>query len=71
MLCSIDNGRVNTFVVNTWFPLDSEPAVLKMAEDRRAMYDGFNHKGARSAKWFEVVKKFLKLAFAGDCREVK
>jgi hypothetical protein len=65
MFCSIDNGRVNTFVVNTWFPLDSEPAVLRMAEDRRAMYDGFNH------KWFEVVKKFLKLAFAGDCREVK
>jgi hypothetical protein len=35
------------------------------------MYDGFSDKGAHSAEWFDIVKAFLKLAFAGDCREAK
>jgi hypothetical protein len=35
------------------------------------MYDKFSDKGAHSAKWFEIAKKFLKLAFAGDRRGVK
>jgi hypothetical protein len=56
--------------MNTRFPSRSEPTVLKMAEDRRAMYDGFSDKGA-SAEWFEVAKNFLKLYFAGDCHETK
>jgi hypothetical protein len=30
---------------------------------------GFSDKGAHSAKWFEIVKNFLKLAFTGDRRE--
>jgi hypothetical protein len=42
-----------------------------MAEDRLAMYDGFSDKGAHPAKWFEVAKNFLKLAFASDRREAK
>jgi hypothetical protein len=42
-----------------------------MAEDRRAMYDGFSDKGAHTAEWFEVVENFLKLACAGDYREAK
>jgi hypothetical protein len=40
-----------------------------MADDRRAMYDGFNDKGAHSAKWFQIAKEFLKLAFGGGRRE--
>jgi hypothetical protein len=40
-----------------------------MADDRRAMYDGFSDKGAHSAEWFQIAKEFLKLAFAGGCRE--
>jgi hypothetical protein len=35
------------------------------------MYDGFSNKGAHSAKWFEIAKNFLKLAFGGDRREAK
>jgi hypothetical protein len=35
------------------------------------MYDGFSDKGAHSAEWFEVVKNYLKLAFASDCREAR
>jgi hypothetical protein len=35
------------------------------------MYDGFGDKSAHSAEWFEIEKNFLKLTFAGDCREVK
>jgi hypothetical protein len=49
----------------------SEPTVLKMAENRRAIYVGFSDKGAHSAEWFEIAKNFLKLAFAGDRCEVK
>jgi hypothetical protein len=57
--------------VNTRFPSRSEHTVLKMAEDRCAMYDRFSDKGAHFAEWFEVAKNFLKLAFAGDRREAK
>jgi hypothetical protein len=35
------------------------------------MYDRFSDKGAHSAKWFDVAKNFLKLAFAGERREAK
>jgi hypothetical protein len=42
-----------------------------MADDRWTMYDGFSDKGSHSADWFEIAKIFLKLAFAGDRREVK
>jgi hypothetical protein len=35
------------------------------------MYDRFNDKGAHSIEWYEIGKNFLKLAFAGDHREVK
>jgi hypothetical protein len=42
-----------------------------MAEDRRAMYDGFNEKGAHSTEWFEIAKNFLKIAFVGDHHEAK
>jgi hypothetical protein len=42
-----------------------------MADDRWAMYDEFSHKGAHSTEWFEIMKNFLKLAFAGDRREAK
>jgi hypothetical protein len=57
--------------VNIRFPSRSELTILKMVEDRQAMYDGFSDKGAHSAEWFEVAKNFLKLAFAGDHRETK
>jgi hypothetical protein len=57
--------------MNTKFPSCSEPTVLKMAEDRQEMYDGFGDKGAHSAEWFEIAKNFLELACAGDHREVK
>jgi hypothetical protein len=57
--------------VNTRFSSHSESTVLKMVENRRAMYDGFSDKGVHSVEWFEVAKNFLKLAFAGDHREVK
>jgi hypothetical protein len=42
-----------------------------MADDRWAVYDGFSDKGAHLVEWFEIVKNFLKLDFAGDHREVK
>jgi hypothetical protein len=42
-----------------------------MADDRWAMYDRFSDKGAHSAEWFEIMKNFLKLAFAGHHREAK
>jgi hypothetical protein len=35
------------------------------------MYNRFSNKGAHSAEWFERAKNFLKLAFAGDCRDEK
>jgi hypothetical protein len=57
--------------VNTRFPLRGEPTMWKMVEDRWMMYDRFSDKGVHSAEWFEIAKNFLKLAFAGDCHEVK
>jgi hypothetical protein len=42
-----------------------------MADDRWTMYYGFSDKGAHSAEWFEIMKNFLKLAFAGDHSEAK
>jgi hypothetical protein len=35
------------------------------------MYNKFSDQGSHSAEWFEIVRTFLNLAFAGDCREVK
>jgi hypothetical protein len=49
----------------------SEPTVLKIAEDRWTMYDGFSDKGVHSIEWFEIAKNFLKLAFTGDHHESK
>jgi hypothetical protein len=53
------------------FPSRSKPTILKMAEDRRVMYDRFSDKGRHSAEWFEIAKNFLKLAFAGNHHEAK
>jgi hypothetical protein len=53
--------------VNTRFPSCSEPTVLKMANDRWAMYDEFSDKGAHSTEWFEIVKNFLKLGLEDMC----
>jgi hypothetical protein len=39
--------------------------VLKMADDRRAMYGGFNKKSGHSVEWVRIVKEFLNKAFAG------
>jgi hypothetical protein len=33
------------------------------------MYDGFSDIGKHSAKWVQITKESLKLAFAGGCRE--
>jgi hypothetical protein len=39
-----------------------------MADNRRAMYDGFSKKSRHSAEWIWIVKKFLNQAFAsGRC----
>jgi hypothetical protein len=57
--------------MNNRFPSCSESTVLKMADDRWAMYDGFGDKCAHSTELFEIKKNFLKLAFAGDRCEVK
>jgi hypothetical protein len=35
------------------------------------MYDRFSDEGAHSTEWFEIVKNFLKLAFAGYCHGAK
>jgi hypothetical protein len=40
-----------------------------MANERRAMYDGFSDIGKHSAEWVWITKKFLKLAFASGHRE--
>jgi hypothetical protein len=42
-----------------------------MVDDRWMMYDEFSDKSAHSVEWFEIVKNFLKLAFAGDHCEAK
>jgi hypothetical protein len=36
-----------------------------MAEDRRAMYNGFNEKSGHSTEWVRIIKDFLNQAFAG------
>jgi hypothetical protein len=36
-----------------------------MADDRRAMYDGFSKKSEHSAKWVCIFKEFLNQAFVG------
>jgi hypothetical protein len=41
-----------------------------MADERRAMYEGFNDIGKHSAEWVQIVKEFLKLAFACGHHEV-
>jgi hypothetical protein len=43
--------------------------VLKMADERRAMYDGFRDTGKHSIEWVRITKEFLKLAFVDGCRE--
>jgi hypothetical protein len=40
-----------------------------MANDRRAMYDGFSDTGKHSTEWVPITKEFLKLVFAGGRRE--
>jgi hypothetical protein len=42
-----------------------------MVDDQQVMYDGFSNKGEHSAGWLEIMKNFLKLAFAGDHCEAK
>jgi hypothetical protein len=64
-------SSLNTLTGNIKFSLYSELTVLKMVDDQRVMYDGFNDTGAHSNKWFEIAKNFLKLAFAGDHCEAK
>jgi hypothetical protein len=41
-----------------------------MADERRAMYDGFSETGKHSVECVRITKEFLKLAFAGGHREV-
>jgi hypothetical protein len=40
-----------------------------MADERRAMYDGFRDTGKHSTEWVQITKEFLKLAFADGHRE--
>jgi hypothetical protein len=40
-----------------------------MADERRAMYDGFNNIGKQSVEWVRITKEFLKLAFTGGRHE--
>jgi hypothetical protein len=42
-----------------------------MVDDRWVMYNGFSDKGAHSTEWFEIMKNFLNVGFAGDHRKVK
>jgi hypothetical protein len=42
-----------------------------MADDKRAMYDGFNKKSGHSAEWIQIVKEFLNQAFVGCHRVAK
>jgi hypothetical protein len=39
--------------------------VLKMADERLAMYGGFRDTSKHSAEWVQITKEFLKLAFVG------
>jgi hypothetical protein len=40
-----------------------------MADERRAMYDGFSDTFKYFAEWVRITKVFLKLASAGSHRE--
>jgi hypothetical protein len=40
-----------------------------MADEQRAIYDGFSDIGKHSAEWVRITKEFLKLAFASGHRE--
>jgi hypothetical protein len=40
-----------------------------MVDERWIIYDGFNDTGKYSVEWVWIIKKFLKLAFAGGHRE--
>jgi hypothetical protein len=40
-----------------------------MADERCAMYDGFNGTGKHPTEWVMIIKKLLKLAFAGGHHE--
>jgi hypothetical protein len=40
-----------------------------MADERRTMYDGFTDTGKLSTEWVQIIKEFLKLAFAGSRHE--
>jgi hypothetical protein len=40
-----------------------------MADECRAMYDGFSDTGKHYIEWAWITKEFLKLSFAGGCRE--
>ena len=42
-----------------------------MADDRRAMYDGWSKTGAHSQEWGRIANDFVKQAFAGGARVVK
>jgi hypothetical protein len=42
-----------------------------MADDRRAMYDGFSKKSGHLAEWVRIVKEFLNKAFADGHRVAK
>jgi hypothetical protein len=40
-----------------------------MADEQRAMYDGFSDIDKHSAEWVQITKEFFKLAFAGGRHE--
>jgi hypothetical protein len=42
-----------------------------MADDRRAVYDGFSKESGHSAKWVRIVKEFLNQAFSSGRRVAK
>jgi hypothetical protein len=45
--------------------------ILKMVDDRRALYHGFSKKSGHSAEWVQIFKEFLSKAFADGCRVAK
>jgi hypothetical protein len=40
-----------------------------MTDQRWATYDGFRNTDKHSTEWVQIIKEFLKLAFAGGHRE--
>jgi hypothetical protein len=40
-----------------------------MADERQTMYNGFSDTGKYSAKWVQITKELLKLAFASGHHE--